>query len=368
MGQPYRVAHVVGKMVGGGVEAVVMNYYRHIDRERLQFDFVVDADSTRVPVEEIENLGGRVFEVPAYQQLTKYQKALKDLFSSHRWEVVHSHVNTLSVFPLRVAKNSGIPIRIAHSHATLGKGEAGRNLIKLALRPFANIYPTHRVACSNYAGEWLFGKGRSFSIIPNAIEVEKFRFSAAKRAMARNSWGVSEDCCVVGNLGRMETAKNQSFLIRVFQRFHIDHPNSILVLAGDGSLRDELEREAEALGLCGFVYFLGQVEDASPIYQGMDVFVLPSLYEGFGMALLEAQAASLPCLASDRVSLEAVFSDDCRLLPLELSVDGWADAIWASFTKGERSSVLGDSFSRYDIDEAATELVNYYLRLFESEL
>lgn len=166
----------MGKMLGGGVESVVMNYYRHIDRSKVQFDFLVDADSTRVPEEEIKALGGRVFRIPPYQHPLRYRKELVRLFHEEHWPIVHSHINTLSVFPLSAAKKAGVPVRIAHSHSTMGKGELAKNLMKLALRPLSNLYPTERFACSEYAGKWLFGRNADFTVIPNAIELEKFRF------------------------------------------------------------------------------------------------------------------------------------------------------------------------------------------------
>ncbi|MDN0055306.1 glycosyltransferase, partial [Collinsella ihumii] len=178
MDAPIRVAHVVGKMVGGGVEQVVMNYYRHIDRTCVQFDFIVDSDSTLVPREQIESLGGRVFIVPPYQHVIAYQKVLVDLFREQGWKIVHSHVNALSVFPLRAAKKAGVPVRISHSHSTAGRGEAAKNAAKALLRCFSNVYPTHRMACSRYAGEWLFGKGADFEVMYNAIDLSRFCFTA----------------------------------------------------------------------------------------------------------------------------------------------------------------------------------------------
>ena len=134
MTEPIRVAQVVGKMVGGGVEAVVMNYYRHIDRSKVQFDFLVDSDSTLVPREEIESLGGRIFEIPPYQHAIEYQRELQSLFTQEGWKIVHSHINALSVFPLRAAKKAGVPVRIAHSHSTSGKGEFAKNALKDCFR------------------------------------------------------------------------------------------------------------------------------------------------------------------------------------------------------------------------------------------
>ena len=152
-----RVAQIMGYMDGGGVEQVVMNYYRHIDRSRVQFDFLVCEGSGMVPSDEIEALGGRVFMVPGYRRLPRYMAELERLFREERWPIVHSHVNALSVFPLRAAKKAGVPVRIAHSHSTAGKGEPVKNAAKAVLKCFANVYPTHRMACSRYAGEWLFG-------------------------------------------------------------------------------------------------------------------------------------------------------------------------------------------------------------------
>lgn len=190
MSNPIRVAQIVGKMNGGGVEAVVMNYYRHIDRSKVQFDFLVDSDSTLVPREEIESLGGRVFEVPPYQHVIEYQRELQRIFKQEGWKIVHSHINALSVFPLRAAAKAGVPVRIAHSHSTSGKGEYAKNALKAVLKTQSNLYPTHRFACSKFAGEWLFGKAAHFEVVYNAIDLDRFRFNTEARAQARADLGL----------------------------------------------------------------------------------------------------------------------------------------------------------------------------------
>lgn len=187
---PVRIAQIVGKMNGGGVEAVVMNYYRHIDRSKVQFDFLVDSDSTLIPREEIESLGGRVFEIPPYQHVAEYQRELQRLFEQEGWRIVHSHINALSVFPLRAAKKAGVPVRIAHSHSTSGKGEYAKNALKAVLKTQSNRYPTHRFACSQFAGKWLFGKAAHFEIVYNAIDLDRFCFNAEARAQARADLGL----------------------------------------------------------------------------------------------------------------------------------------------------------------------------------
>lgn len=195
--------------------------------------------------------------------------------------------------------------------------------------------------------------------------MDNFRFDPCVRSEVRRAWGVDEGCCVVGNLGRMEKTKNQSFLIDAFARLHSKHEDSLLVIAGCGSLWEALERKVDSLRLGDSVRFLGQSDDVGPLYQGMDVFVLPSLYEGFGMALLEAQISGIPCIASDRVSSEIILSDGCNLLSLDASADVWANAIWAQFVKGAPRETAGNKLNRFDVEIASKELTDYYLQLVE---
>ena len=150
--KPIRIAHIMGKWVGGGVEAVVMNYYRHINREKVQFDFICDEDSTNIPYEEIESLGGKVIIIPPYQKLFKYIKKLTKVLKEGKYKIVHSHINTLSVFPLYCAKKAKVPVRIAHSHSTTNKKEWKKNLMKQVLKPFSKLFATDYFACSEYAG------------------------------------------------------------------------------------------------------------------------------------------------------------------------------------------------------------------------
>ena len=359
MAVPIRVAHVMGKMVGGGLEAVVMNYYRHIDRERVQFDFIVDEDSTLVPQEEIESLGGRVFIVPPYQHVLVYQRALMKLFHEQGWTIVHSHENALSVFPLRAAKRAGVPVRIAHSHSTSGKGEHVRNAAKRVLRRFSRVYPTDLAACGTYAGEWLFGKGADFTVFPNAVELGRFAFDPVVRAAVRDELGIPDGAFAVGHLGRFVTQKNHAFLLRIFAHMLPEVPGSVLVLAGAGPLEGEARRLADALGVAESVLFLGQRPDAARLYQAFDCFTLPSLYEGFCVVGVEAQAAGLPCLFSDAITREVSLSPGARFLPLDEGV--WAGALASAAREGAKDRAATGSVMDYDIDRTARKLEGYYL-------
>lgn len=359
MGEPIRVAQVVGKMVGGGVEQVVMNYYRYINRSRVQFDFLVDADSTLVPREEIESLGGRVFVIPPYQHPISYQRELSRLFREERWPIVHSHVNALSVFPLRAARRAGVPVRIAHSHSTSGRGEHVRNAAKSALRRFSRVYPTDLFACGRYAGEWLFGRCAGFTVVPNAIELGRFAFDPAARTEARAELGVPEGAFLVGHVGRFATQKNHAFLLRAFARLREARPGCVLAMAGEGPLEVEAKRLASELGLGGSALFLGRREDAARLYSAFDAFALPSLYEGFCVVGVEAQAAGLPCLLSDAVTREVGLSPAARFLPLEEAA--WADALAALADAGAAPREAPAGVLEYDIDRAARRLGAWYL-------
>ena len=356
----------MGKMVGGGVEAVVMNYYRHIDRSRVQFDFLVDEDSAFVPREEIGSLGGRVFEVPPYQRPFAYARSLESLFADEGWPIVHSHVNALPVFPLRVAARAGVPVRIAHSHSTAGKGEPVKNALKRLLRTQANRYPTHRLACSRYAGEWLFGEGAGFDVLYNAIELDRFPFNAEVRAEARADLGLVGDELAVGHVGRFMAQKNHTFLLDAFAEVAARRPDAVLLLVGAGELRSFVECRAAERGLAGRVRFLGQRDDVERLYQAFDAFALPSLYEGLCLVGVEAQRAGLPCLLSDAITREVDVTGTVRFLPID-EPSAWADALCA-LRAGERVPVRPESFSDYDIDAAAGRLAERYLDLVAGSL
>lgn len=359
MAKPVRVAHVVGKMVGGGVEQVVMNYYRHIDRSRVQFDFLVDSDSTLVPKDEIESLGGRVFEIPPYQHQIAYQRELIRLFRVECWPVVHSHVNALSVFPLRAAKRAGVPVRIAHSHSTAGKGEHAKNAMKTVLKMFANVYPTHRFACGKLAGDWLFGNRQPYEIVRNAIDLDRFSFDDSVRKSKRAELDISESTLVVGHVGRFMPQKNHSFLIEAFDALRRERSDSMLLLAGEGELRRRMEVKVKEAGLESCVRFLGQRSDIAELYQAFDVFALPSLYEGLCVVGVEAQRAGLPCVFADTITREISLTDNAIFLPIN-NVEAWAEALQK---RVESREVEMSSFGEYNISAAAKRLESMYAEL-----
>lgn len=358
-----RVAQVVGYMNGGGVEQVVMNYYRHIDRSQVQFDFLVCEGSTLVPRDEIESMGGRVFTVPSYGQLIRYLQELERLFCSERWSIVHSHVNTLSVFPLFAAKRAGVPARIAHSHSSNGggEGEVVRDVLKTILRRFSNVYPTRRFACGERAGRWLFGHA-PFEIVPNAVDFSEFHPDERDGCAVRAELGIPKGAFVLGHIGRMEPVKNHRRLLSIFSALLESTPDALLVFAGDGALMDNVRVEAARIGIESRVFFLGQRSDASRLYRSFDVFCLPSVYEGFPVVAVECQASGTPILASDAVSSEVAVTSLMEFESLGSSDQEWARRILAM--KGRRHARSDtEGLREFDIVKASGRLQEKYLSL-----
>lgn len=367
------VAHIIGKWLGGGVESVVMNYYRHIDRTKIQFDFICDEDSTNIPYEEIEKLGGRVILIPPYQKLFKYHNKLKKILKDGNYKIVHSHINTLSIFSLFAAKCAGVPVRIAHSHSTTNKKEKKKNLLKQALRPFSKVFATDYMCCSELAGRWLFGnkeydKGNVY-LLNNAIDLDKFKYDEKIRSEKRKKLNISDDTLVIGHVGRFVEQKNHRFLIDIFNEIHKQNSNSILLLAGQGPLMEEIKSKVESLGLEKFVIFLGQRNDIDELYQAFDVFCLPSLYEGLPVVGVEAQATGLLCIFSDDMTKETKVLDTTEFLSLKQSAEEWANDIVKKQSKYKRKDVkniIADN--NFDIIFESKKLENKYCAFFEGAI
>ena len=358
-----RVAQVMGYMNGGGVEQVVMNYYRHIDRTKVQFDLIVCEGSGMVPRDEVESLGGRVFMVPSYGRLSRYMWELERLFREEQWPIVHSHINALSVFPLSAAKRAGVPVRIAHSHSSSGggEGEAARDALKSILRRFSTIYPTHRFACGERAGRWLFGRA-PFDVIPNAVDLSEFRPDTQDGLTMRAELGIPGEAFVIGHIGRMAPAKNHRRLLGVFASLLGLEPHALLVLAGEGALMGEVRAEAACLGVAERVLILGQRQDAARLYRLFDVFCMPSVYEGFPVVAVECQASGTPILSSTAVSEEVAVTPLMEFEPLEADNETWARHLLEmrgrSLAEGEM-----EGLTSFGIDTAAGRLSDKYLSL-----
>lgn len=366
--EPIRVAQIIGKWLGGGVEAVVMNYYRNIDRSKIQFDFICDEDSTNIPYDEIKKLGGKVIIIPPYQKVIKYHKALKKVLKEGNYKMVHSHINTLSVFPLFAAKCVGVPVRIAHSHSTSNKKEWKKTLMKNALKPFSKVFATNYMCCSEYAGRWLFGnkeydKGNVY-LLNNAIDLDKFKYDEKVRKRKRKELGIKDDTLVIGHIGRFVAQKNHTFLIDIFNELHKKNKKTLLVLVGQGPKVGETKEKVNSLKLTDSVMFLGQRNDANELYQAFDVFLLPSLYEGLPVVGVEAQASGLLCVLSDEMTKETKILDSTEFVSLSETTSKWSDIIEKKIKKFKRLEPTKEiTKNNFNIKKEADKLEKMYIEL-----
>ena len=361
--QPIRVAHVIGKLNYAGVEAVINNYYRYIDRTKYQFDFIIDSDGNCEPSREMANLGARYFVVPPYQQqFDRHMNALIRLFRENQYQIVHSSMNALSVFSLCAAAIVKVPVRICHNHSTSAPGERKRNLIKNTLRPFAKIFPTHLCACSRVAGEWLYGKRTmekgKVTIFNNAIDTKKYAFNPEIRKAVRAEFGFEQDTFVIGHVGRFCYQKNQEYLVDIFSELHRNYPKSILMMVGIGETQEKIK--IHSLGLDESVMITGARSDAERLYQAMDVFVLPSRYEGLPVVGIEAQCAGLPCFFSDQITNETLIIPEAQMLSPDDLPGNWAKEILKAKDKPRRNTIHEITQAGFDITSAAKKLENYY--------
>lgn len=371
LAKPIRVMQVMGHMAGGGVEATIMNHYRHIDRSRVQFDFVVDADSTVVPADEITNLGGRIFTVPPYKHMVQYLKECELLFADKKPDIVHSNINALSVFPLLAAKRAGVRVRIAHSHSTANPREYAKTALKNVLRPFSKLNPTHLVGCSTDSARWLFGENAILKsevhIVKNAIDLERFRYRSSVRSSARTSLRIDEDTVVVGQIGRFCFQKNQLFTLEIFAELLKSNPNSLLLLVGDGEQRRHIETKIQELGIEQHVRLLGQRADVDALYQVFDVLAFPSTYEGLPLTAIEAQAEGLPIVLSTEISNEvSIIPELLHPMSLDGSPKAWAQALLSSAAQNINREKLDISpliNAGYEIQQSADSLTSWYTQI-----
>lgn len=374
--EPIRVLHIVGRMDPGGIETMIMNLYRNIDRTKIQFDFMAHYGREATYNEEIRSLGGRIYEMPAlkddrkvyYWRLLSYIRSLSRFFKEHQeYKMIHCHMtNTASIY-MPIAKKNGVKCIIAHSHNTAGKpGLLGIITNLLQKRIYKDA--TDWFSCSKAAASWFYPNGSVKSgkviVLANAVDAEKFRFDSNKRNKMRDELNI-KDKVVIGCVARLRPEKNHVFLLDVFNEILKIEPSAILLLAGDGPLEKELKDRAAMLGLKGKVLFLGMRTDIPDVLQAIDVFTLTSLWEGLPVSGIEAQAAGLHCVVSDGVTTEMNPFNMVEYLSLDESKEEWALRLIKAAKTTRNDTYEMVKKAGYDIHTTAPWLQQFYLEKYK---
>lgn len=362
-----RVLHNIASLHFGGSQAFVMNIYNNIDREKVQFDFVVTPEERKDLYSQVEQMGGRIFVCPKYtgKNHFAYCKWWDDFFTEHpEYHVIHGHVRSTASIYLKIAKKHGL-VTIAHSHSTSnGSGISAivKDMLRLPIRHTAD----YLFACSDKAGKWLYGEKATeqpnYRMIPNGVDLRRFAFCEEKRQQMRQDLGIAEDTFVLGHIGRFTVPKNHQFLVELFAEYHKENPNSRLLLVGDGELFGTVQQQCTQLGIRDAVIMVGSKTNTEDYYQTMDVFVFPSLWEGLPVSVVEAQANGLHCLLSDVITHDVDLTDQVKYLALA-NKKVWLCEI-ANLQRKHRIAVTTENMAKlqpFDATAVAKQLQSFYL-------
>ena len=349
MSEPIRILHVLGGVGLGGAESRIMDIYRHIDKDKVQFDFLVHQTKKGYYEEEIESLGGRIYRVPRFKlyNILTYRKALREFFSANRrfassnlrFELVHGHMTSTASIYLPIAKKCGIPVTVAHARSA-GVDKGVKGIITRLLRRPLRKKCDYMFACSMLAAEAVFGKNNAkngrVTIVPNAIDAKLFIYNEEVRNRIRQKLSL-EDKFVIGHVGRFHYAKNHEYLLAVFGEIAKQREDARLLLLGEGERMEEMKEKAAALGIADKVLFAGNQKEVWEYYQAMDFFMFPSRFEGLPGTVVEAQSAGLRCLISDTIAEEVKITELVMVHSIEEEPEKWAEYV-LSHDKYERKN------------------------------
>ncbi len=361
-----KIVHIVGKLKKAGVEAVVFTYLRNMDLCGLTVDVLYDADSTVQPPADILEMGINFIEIPPYQKVFSYISAIKKICRKNKYDIIHTHMNVLSVFSLFAAKCAGVPHRICHNHSTTSKFEKKKDLMKKVLRPTAKLFATDYAACSELSARWMYGDKRVDSgrvtVFNNAIDLDRYCYSREKALQTRQELGVENDF-LIGHVGRFMDQKNHTFLVDIFSEVCKINDRAKLILIGDGENLEAVKEKIRSLGIEDRVIFKGIVPDVERYYCAMDVFLLPSLYEGLPVVALEAQATGLPCVISDSVTTECAVIPEVTFLPVNKELKKWAETVVTSKVDDRVECNRRFKNGKFNIKNSAYQMREYYNKL-----
>lgn len=357
-----KVLQIVSSLGSGGVESMLYNYYSYIDRSRIHFDFVVHGNTVGMLEERMQGLGSKVFHVtPKKKSFLKNMLEMNKIIKNGKYDVIHCHQNFSNFSPLFLARQNHIPVRICHAHgcrqAKGVKEKIGNHFFRLLNIINANYF----FSCAMEAGRWLYGKnwhtGEKNIIMHNAIDINKFSYHVKVRKKYRNIFKI-EDKIVLLHVGRFSDEKNQFFMINILERLMIQSDQYVLLFAGDGAMKKNVEKQARRRGLNHRVLFLGARNDVSELMSAADIFLLPSKHEGFPVTLIEAQAAGLTIFTSDAVTKETAVTDLIEYLPIN-NIDLWVKKILQFNITGRKSRIFDIENAGYSIDKRANDYAEW---------
>ena len=351
-----KILHVLNRMETGGIQSIVLDYYRTIDKNRFHFDFLVCRNSDCPFEDELIGLGAKIIRTPKFYEPISYYRFVNNYLKENRYDIIHSHVGTLSLLPLLAAYKNKIKVRICHTHSITDIKEGIKALTKVVLRPFSKMYANVYFACGRKVAEWMYGNNKDVYIMENAIKVDRFRFDPLKRVKIRKQYNIPDDALLIGHIGWFIKLKNQQFLVRILEKCIQSKDNTYLMFIGGGKQIDKIKRMVRDKRLTDRVRFIGNIKDTSDYYSAFDVFCLPSLFEGMPVVTIEAQANGLPTLISDSVTKEAGRNGNCVFLPLD-KPEEWI----RSFHSLSRTDIINVE----DIKDKCLNLEKKYLQLLK---
>lgn len=355
------VLQCVSNMDRAGIETMLMNFYRNMNHSKIHFDFLCNKSKPGDYDDEIKSMGSNIFVTPGLSPFKwfKYQKYMKEFFSTHNYKIIHCQNEAMGFPALYAAKKAGIAVRISHSHNTLTRFDL-KWPVKILYKYLLKTVATDYAACGEAAGKYLFGDG--FIVIHNAIDTKKFVHSEKLRKQLREKYNLTNKF-VIGHVGRFEPQKNHEFLIDLFNEYSKINDNAVLLLVGTGSLFDHIKDKVKALRLTDKVLFTGSINNVNEIYNVMDVFVLPSLHEGLPVVGIEAQYSGLQCIFSTNVTNECNISSNSKFI--DLDIKKWLEVLSECYqSKGnvKANSIVNDY---YDIKKESERIYNYYKKLYD---
>lgn len=361
-----RILHIGFSQNPGGVENIVMNYYRYIDRRVFQFDFLDMYGKGIAFYQEIKDLGGKIYCLPNYKKHPiSVAKELYILLNRTNYDFVHIHMQSAAnLLPVLISVKHGKEVVICHAHSSSTPKGMLRKLFNALNINYLRKLPVIKWACGEHAGQWMWGNQFSRkNIIPNAIDYQKYKYDEKLRVKKRQECGFDDSDKVIGFVGRFGDEKNTFFLLDILHELNKKHKNYKLLTVGGNDLYSEFEKQVKDKKLSQFYFSAGIQQNTAEWYQAMDAFLLPSFFEGFPVVAVEAQISGVPCFLSDRIAREVAISSDIQFLPIEKGCEiGWAKEI-SDRLKNEKCSKQNLVSSQYDIRVAVKELELRYRKL-----